>query len=122
MLNFREELSKIKYNKLARVDLQERVDDILRIIIKYLEDELSLEQLNSRVKVSFYLDESDDSRVISVSVKHSEQITYLSNETFENKEDAVKTIGLLKRYFIEKDFRYFNDVSSKYAFAVLINT
>ncbi len=120
MLNFREELSKIKENKMNRVDLQERVEDILKAILKYL-NSLSLEQLNGEVKVSFYLHETGDSKTIQISVKHSGQIINILCETFDNREDAIKTSGLLKRYFVEKDFRYFNDVSSKYAFAVLIN-
>jgi len=121
MLNFREELSKIKENKMNRVDLQERVEDILKRVLKYFES-LSLKQLNGEVKISFYLDETGDSKVIQISVKHSGQIINLRSETFDNREDAIKTSELIKRYFIEKDFRYFNDVSSKYAFSVLINT
>lgn len=121
MLNFREELSKIKADKLNRVDLQERVENILKRILKYLKS-LSLEQLNGEVKVSFYLNETGDSKVIQISVKHSGQIINLLSETFDNREDAIKTSELIKRYFIEKDFKYYNDVSSKYAFAVLINT
>ena len=121
MLNFREQLSKIKEDKLNRVDLHERVENILKEILEYL-NSLSLEQLNGEVKVSFYLNETGDSKVIQISVKHSDFVINICNETFDNREDAIKTSGLLKSYFIEKDFTYFNDVSSKYAFAVLINT
>ena len=121
MLNFREELSKIKENKMNRVDLQERVEDILKAILKYL-NSLSLEQLNGEVKISFYLGEREDLKAMQINVKHSGHIINLQCETFDNRADAVETSGLLKRYFVEKDFRYFNDVSSKYAFSVLINT
>lgn len=121
MLNFRDELSKIKLNKLIRADLQERVEDILKGVLKYL-NSLSLEQLNGDVKVSFYLHETGDSKVIQISVEHSGFVINVRNDTFDNREDAIKTSGLIKRYFVEKDFRYLNDVSSKYAFAVLINT
>ena len=120
MLNFREELSKIKEDKLNRVDLQEKVEDILKGVLKYL-DSLSIEQLNSKVKISFYLSEAKESTMISTQVNHTGIIIYLRTDTFVTGEDAIKTSGLLKEYFLNQGYKIYNDVSSKYAFAILIN-
>ena len=47
----------------------EDAEDILKAILKYL-NSLSLEQLNGEVKVSFYLHETGDSKVIQINIKH----------------------------------------------------
>ena len=121
MLNFREELSRIKENKLNRIDLQERVEDILKAILKYL-DLFSLQQLNGEVKVSFYLEEMSDSKEIAISSKQSGCISFIFlRYTLSNREDAIKTSELLREYFVKQDYKIYNDVSSKYSFAIFVN-
>lgn len=121
MLNFRSELSKIKEDKLNRADLQERVEVILRDVLKYFE-KISLKRLNTNeFKVSFFLDDMVDSKFLSTYVKDASQYINIRNDTLETREDAIKTFNFIKEYFVKQEYKIYEDVARKYSFAIRIN-
>ena len=120
MLNFREELSRIKEDKLNRADLQERVDVILKDVLKYFE-KLSLKILNTEeFKVSFFLDDMENSTSISTSVKDMSQYINIRHDTLATREDAVKTFQFIKEYFVKQEYKIYEDVKFKYSFSIRI--
>lgn len=120
MLNFRVELSKIKEDKLNRADLQERVEVILRDVLKYFE-KISLKDLNANeYKVSFFLDVMENSKLLSTYIKDMSQYINIRSDDLETREDAVKTLQFIKEYFVKQGYKIYEDVKSKYYFAVMI--
>ena len=102
MLNFREELSKIKDDKWQKNILREKVEEILKEVLKYFE-KVSFEQLYYGTEIEFDLNNSI-CETIFIYARYSDSSTIIQKVSFTDKEEAFKILLLIKDYFVKAGY------------------
>lgn len=113
MLNFREELAKIKADKLRKMGIEQRVDCLLHTLVEHFEsrvDDFVFQPVTVKVE------KNNREKTLYVSLKEE---PFLKKEKFSNPEDVTLMYKLLKEKFEHEEFELEVDGESSFWFEII---
>lgn len=113
MLNFREDLAKIKAEKLRKMGIEQRVDCILHTLVDHFENRVDDFVFKP---VTVKVEKNNREKTLYVSLKEE---TFLKKEKFSNPEDVTLTFKLLKEKFEHEEFEIEVEGESSFSFEII---